>query len=347
MSTKIGLDVIYTYVDRGWSVLPVRPEEKRPFMTNWLQYTHSRASKETITSWFTNLSGAGVGIVTGKVSNVIVLDVESTCPYPIEDILKKYPTQLISRSGSGGYHLFYQYPTNVPKVANRVRIFDGADLRADGGFIVLPPTIHSSGKRYEWVSEGVPGRFPAALLDLRSQPKVQSDGWITEALRGVSEGGRNDACARLAGYFFKKGMTYDIVESLLLDWNERNDPPMPTKEVRTTIKSIERSHSTSDFQPTSVQFTYDRAEDEKQESQKQSSFDVMRMVDYVKGYGGGGVSWLVDEWLPDKSITFLVSPPESYKTWILLDLAVSVASGTPFLGRYQINSPGPTPRGKS
>lgn len=342
MSTKIGLDVIYTYVDRGWSVLPVRPEEKRPFMTNWLQYTHSRASKETITSWFTNLSGAGVGIVTGKVSNVIVLDVESTCPYPIEDILKKYPTQLISRSGSGGYHLFYQYPTNVPKVANRVRIFDGADLRADGGFIVLPPTIHSSGKRYEWVSEGVPGRFPAALLDLRSQPKVQSDGWITEALRGVSEGGRNDACARLAGYFFKKGMTYDIVESLLLDWNERNDPPMPTKEVRTTIKSIERSHSTSDFQPTSVQFTDDRAEDEKQESQKQSSFDVMRMVDYVKGYGGGGVSWLVDEWLPDKSITFLVSPPESYKTWILLDLAVSVSSGTPFLGRYQINSPGPT-----
>ena len=342
MSTKIGLDVIYTYVDRGWSVLPVRPEEKRPFMTNWLQYTHSRASKETITSWFTNLSGAGVGIVTGKVSNVIVLDVESTCPYPIEDILKKYPTQLISRSGSGGYHLFYQFPTNVPKVANRVRIFDGADLRADGGFIVLPPTIHSSGRRYEWVSEGVPGRFPVALLDLRSQPKVQSDGWITEALRGVSEGGRNDACARLAGYFFKKGMTYDIVESLLLDWNERNDPPMPTKEVRTTIKSIERSHSTSDLQPTSVQFTDDRAEDEKQESQKQSSFDVMRMVDYVKGYGGGGVSWLVDEWLPDKSITFLVSPPESYKTWILLDLAVSVASGTPFLGRYQINSPGPT-----
>lgn len=342
MSTKIGLDVIYTYVDRGWSVLPVRPEEKRPFMTNWLQYTHSRASKETITGWFTNLSGAGVGIVTGKVSNIIVLDVESTCPYPIEDILKKYPTQLISRSGSGGYHLFYQYPTNVPKVANRVRIFDGADLRADGGFIVLPPTIHSSGRRYEWMSEGVPGRFPVALLDLRSQPKVQSDGWITEALRGVSEGGRNDACARLAGYFFKKGMTYDIVESLLLDWNERNDPPMPTKEVRTTIKSIERSHATSDFQPTSVQFVDDRVEDEKQESQKQSSFDVMKMVDYVKGYGGGGVSWLVDEWLPDKSITFLVSPPESYKTWILLDLAVSVASGTPFLGRYQINSPGPT-----
>jgi DNA-binding transcriptional ArsR family regulator len=66
------------------------------------------------------------------------------------------------------------------------------------------------------------------------------------------------------------------------------------------------------------------------------------MTDYVKGYGGGGVSWLVADWLPDKSITFLVSPPESYKTWILLDLAVSVSAGIPFLGRYQVNQTGPT-----
>jgi hypothetical protein len=54
------------------------------------------------------------------------------------------------------------------------------------------------------------------------------------------------------------------------------------------------------------------------------------------------VSWLVDEWLPDASITFLVSPPESYKTWMLLDLAVSVSAGVPFLGKYRVNSPGPT-----
>jgi RecA-family ATPase len=66
------------------------------------------------------------------------------------------------------------------------------------------------------------------------------------------------------------------------------------------------------------------------------------MTDYVKGYGGGGVSWMVDGWLPDHSVTFLVSPPESYKTWLLLDLAVSVAAGVPFLGQFQINSPGPT-----
>ena len=329
------------YVDSGWSVLPVRPEEKRPYMTNWLQYTKTRAPKAMVDSWFTNLAGAGVGVVTGRISNMVVLDVEHDCPYPIEELLKRYPTQMIAKSGGGGYHLFYLYPTNQTRVANRVRIFEGADLRADGGFIVLPPTMHPSGNRYEWVKRGPLGAFPVALLELQAQPRVQGDGWITEALRGVSEGGRNDTCARLAGYFFKKGMNADIVEALLLDWNERNEPPMPVHEVRTTIKSIERSHATGGNQFTQVQFTDDRASTPTPE-QEQSSFSVMRMTDYVKGYGGEGVSWLVDDWLPDKSITFLVSPPESYKTWLLLDLAVSVAAGVPFLGKYQVNNPGPT-----
>lgn len=329
------------YVDSGWSVLPVRPEEKRPYMTNWLQYTKTRAPKAMVEAWFNNLSGAGVGVVTGKISNMVVLDVEHDCPYPIENLLKKYPTQMIAKSGGGGYHLFYQYPTNQPRVSNRVRIFEGADLRADGGFIVLPPTMHPSGNRYTWVKRGPLGAFPVALLELQAQPRVQGEGWITEALRGVSEGGRNDACARLAGYFFKKGMNSDIVEALLLDWNERNEPPLPVHEVRTTIKSIERSHATGGNQFTQVQFTDDRASIPTPE-QEQSSFGVMHMADYVKGYGGEGVSWLVDDWLPDKSITFLVSPPESYKTWLLLDLAVSVSAGVPFLGKFAVNSPGPT-----
>lgn len=330
------------YVDWGWSVLPVKPDEKRPFMTNWLQYTKTRAPKAMVEGWFNNLSNAGVGVVTGRISGIIVLDVEAYCRIPIEEILKRYPTQLVARSGGGGYHLYFSYPHTATRISNRVGVFEGADIRADGGFIVAAPTIHQSGNRYEWVQKGPPGAFPTELLNLTSKPiSAQSDNWVTETLRGVPEGGRNDACARLAGYFFSKGMNYDIVEAILTEWGEKCDPPMPVNELRTTIKSIERSHAVGDSQFTQVQFTDDRTETEK-DKQKESSFGVMRMTDYVKGYGGEGVSWLVEDWLPDKSITFLVSPPESYKTWLLLDLAVSVSAGVPFLGRYQVNNPGPT-----
>ena len=330
-------ELIQEYVDSGWSVLPVKPEEKRPYMTNWLQYTKTRASKESVENWFRVLSGAGVGAVTGRISNMVVLDVENYCPTPIEEILKKYPTQTIAKTGSGGYHLFYLYPQNVNKVSNRVKIFDGIDLRADGGFIVLPPTVHPNGNRYTWIKKGPLGAFPLSLLDLKSQPTIQNEGWITEALRGVSEGNRNDTCARLAGYFFKKGINRDVVESILFEWNEKNNPPLPVKEIRTTLHSIERTHAGADTQFTSVQFENDLTKEEQD-----NTFDVLKMNDYVKGYGGEGVSWLVQDWLPDKSITFLVSPPESYKTWILLDLAVSISAGVPFLNNYQVNQIGPT-----
>lgn len=329
------------YVDNGWSVLPVKPEEKRPYMTNWLQYTRNRASKETVENWFANLSGAGIGVVTGRISNIIVLDVESYCSVPIEELIKRYPTQMIAQSGSGGYHLFYQYPQGVSKVSNRVGIFDGADLRADGGFIVLPPTVHPNGNRYQWIKRGALGMFPKGLLDIQSTSQTNGDNWITEALRGVSEGGRNDTCARLAGYFFKKGMNTDIVETLLLEWNERNDPPLPIREVRTTIKSIERNHTQGGQAFTRVEFEDDR-QSNQESGENSSGFGVMKMTDYVRGFGGEGVSWLVSDWLPDKSITFLVSPPESYKTWILLDLAVSISAGVPFLGQFEVASPGPT-----
>lgn len=338
---KTILEHAVEYVNTGWSVLPVRPNEKRPYMANWLSYQHTRATLDMVENWFTSLSDAGIGLVTGKISNVVVLDVEGWCRIPIDELLKKYPTQMVARSGGGGYHLYYSYPQGVGRVANRVGVFEGADIRADGGFVVLPPTRHPSGRPYEWIKKGPLGMFPVSLLELNSQPKVQNDGWITEALRGVSEGGRNDTCARLAGYFFRKGMNRDVVEALLLDWNERNDPPMPVNEVRTTIKSIERSHVGAGEQFTKIQFEDDRGKTPSGQ-QQQSTFDVLRMKDYVEGYGGEGVSWMVEDWLPDKSITFLISPPESYKTWILLDLAVSISGNVPFLGRYRVNNPGPT-----
>lgn len=330
-------NLISEYIESGWSILPVKPEEKRPYMTNWLQYNKVRASKDTVDNWFTHLTGAGVGAVTGRISNMVVLDVESYCTIPIQELLKKFPTQMIAQTGSGGYHLFFQYPQGVGKVANRVGIFEGADLRADGGFIVLPPTIHPNGNKYRWVKRGPLGVFPKELLEIQAKPNVQNEGWITESLRGVSEGGRNDTCARLCGYFFKKGLNADIIEALLLEWNERNDPPLPVHEVRTTIKSIERSHTGATSTFTKVEYIDDSPIEEAP-----NAFDIMKMTDYVRGYGGEGVSWLVEDWLPDKSITFLISPPESYKTWILLDLAVSISAGVPFLDRYQVNQTGPT-----
>lgn len=322
--------------NNGWSVLPVKPHEKRPFMTNWLQYTKQRPTPTNIKSWFKDLKGAGLGAVTGKISNIVVIDVEHDSPYKLEQLLKKYPTSLISKTGSGGYHLFYQYPQNRGRIANRVRMLDGVDLRADGGFIVLPPTVHACGGKYEWLQYGVPGKFPEELLQLESQ-STTGDNWITDIYKGVAEGGRNQAAASLAGYFYKKGLPKDIIEMLMFEWNEKNDPPLPTQEIHTVINSIEKRHKNI-MSFTSVEFIDDGVKTKKEE--KSSTFDLMKLNDYIRAYGGDGASYCIEKWLPDKSIIFLVSPPESYKTWMLLDAAISVASGLPFLGEFPVNKKG-------
>lgn len=346
---KKSAKMISRYIDEyeswGWCLLPVKIEDKSPAMTTWEQFITSPPDPQTVRRWFSALSGVGVGAVTGKTSGIVVLDVEATCPTPIQDLLERFPTERIARTGSGGYHLYYHYPSGVTRVQNQVRIFDGADIRADGGFIVLPPTLHPSGIRYEWIKKGPLGACPAAFLEQKETAPSRNEGWVTEALRGATQGSRNDTCARLAGYFYGKGMTTDVVEALLMDWNLKNEPPMSVKEVKATIRSIEKSHAENVLRTfTSVEFTDDRPAQPATNTGKKSDnsgFDVIKLGDYVRKYAGAGVSWLVQDWLPDKSITFLVSPPESYKTWLLLDLAVSIATGSPFLGQFPLNSTGP------
>ena len=328
------LEYAKRYLSEGISVLPVRPFEKRPYMNNWHNYMKFRPVEDELEKWFKALSGAGVGAVTGSISNIIVLDIDTRFQGNVDDILNKYPTNRVSQSGSGGYHLFYRYPQGVGRIGNAVNLIEGVDLRADGGFIVLPPTIHPTGNKYKWINEGDMGTFPLDLLKNRKDRSDEnSETWLKETLKGVMSGGRNNAAAKLAGYFFSKSLNFDVVSGILTDWNMKNDPPLNQEELMTTINSVYKLNTRN--APSCI------LSEEKEGKKLAGAFDLMTLKGYFHEFNIEGTSWLVDEWLPMNSIAFMISPPESYKTWLLLDLAVSVASGLPFLGKFEVNRPGP------
>ena len=194
------------------------------------------------------------------------------------------------------------------------------------------------------------GSFPDELMEDANTHTPSSETWITDMLSGVGQGGRNDACARLAGYLFKKGLTQDVITAILIDWNNKNQPPMPVQEVLTTIDSIARNHSlVLETTITGVVFEDDRnatptlapAVQVQRPNNTAEKFGIVPMGKYIRDYGGEGVTWLVDCWLPSQSVALVVSPPESYKTWMLLDMAVSIATGTKFLGHYDVHDTGP------
>ncbi len=143
---------------RGWSVVPIEPRGKRPTVA-WLEYQHRPPTKEEVERWFHRRHGANLGIVTGAVSGLVVLDVDprhggDASLAALEADHGPLEHTVEAATGGGGRHLYFAHPGGT--MPNRVGLAPGIDLRGDGGVVVAPPSIHPSGRRYAWV----PGRAP-------------------------------------------------------------------------------------------------------------------------------------------------------------------------------------------
>jgi hypothetical protein len=290
-----------------------------------------------------------VGIVTGSISGLVVVDVDTSDNGRAEEIANRFPTTLVSRTGSGGTHLFYHHPDPFQtRFPNRVNKQSKTDIRGDGGFVVAPPSMHSNGSLYSWVLHDL-SRVPT--LPLTALPLIfpgmsnQAEGdkdWILEALQGVGEGERNSTAARLAGYWIHKGIPEDVIIGMLLDWNIKNTPPLRSSEIERTVRSVwETASRETDRKFQDKPSTSLRVREPEPSTTMEDPFSLVPFSEYMATFGGQPINWVIEKWMPDKTIMLMVAPPGAYKTWMLLDLAISVASGTKFLGHYPVLSKGP------
>ena len=186
------LNAALYYASLGWSVIPIRPKDKKPAL-KWEQYQTGRASEEQIRDWWKKWPRANVGVITGGISGIIVLDVDG--PEGRESIADKdLPPTTCAITGSGGYHYIFKHPGG--EVRNFARRLPGLDLRGDGGYIVAPPSVHPSGGIYEWgLSPEMesPRPVPVWLKDLLGV-KAHNNGTKIDpgkVLAGIPEGSRD------------------------------------------------------------------------------------------------------------------------------------------------------------
>ncbi len=249
-----NLAAALAYAGRGWSVVPLVPREKRPLIA-WTPHQEKPAAEDEVRTWFSRWPGANVGVVTGAVSGLVVLDIDPQ--HDGEESLAKLeaehgplPGTTMAVTGGGGRHLYFIHPGGV--VRNKVGLAPGVDLRGDGGLIVAPPSIHPSGGRYAWApghdpNAAPPARMPAWLLarvrghpDQSGHPLAYWRGLVRE---GVGEGERNNAIASFAGHLLWREVDPEIVLELMLSWNAaRCRPPLSEDEVVRTVESIVRLH---------------------------------------------------------------------------------------------------------
>lgn len=154
------LKVALEYAARGFAVFPLVENGKRP-ATGCGCKDATRDSAQ-IRRWWRARPNANIGIATGALSGLVVVDIDSQrTPRALRDLIGKTRT-LSSRTQSGGTHLLFRHPGR--EIRNRTGLLPNVDLRGDGGYIVAPPSV-VNGRSYSWrTPQSVLQPLPTDLL---------------------------------------------------------------------------------------------------------------------------------------------------------------------------------------
>ena len=215
--------------------------------------------QQLIKAWWQQWPDSNIGVRTGQASGIMAVDLDVkddevngiTNWYELLDDHGPAST-MTAFTGSGGQHWIYKLPANV-EVRNDAgtKLAKGIDVRGDGGYIVVAPSIHLSGDKYAWEDNSQAVLAPEWLITKCSTPVVRAaptierptegyEPWVSEALQGVGESYRNQTAARLVGYFHKQGLAEDIIYAVMTPFAEACIPPMDIRELRRTVASVSR-----------------------------------------------------------------------------------------------------------
>lgn len=306
------VDFVVDQLKYGWSIIPIEAKGKRP-LTAWARYQSEKASADQIRKWWAVHPDSNYGVVTGKVSDLFVVDIDG------EDGLKsaqglKLPHTTTVVTGKG-LQFWYRYPGEVAK--NYVRIKPGIDIRTDNGYVVGPGSTHSNGKIYSWDTDASPEDYPFQPIDIETIEKLvkpidKSPEKRTSESRfsPLAEGNRNYSAASLVGYLIARNLPLEDCREIMRLWNLRHNPPLPERELESVVQSIWKR-------------------DPKGENAA-SGFDPKPIQDWLR-FIGPEIKYLWKPYIETNGITLLAGNAKEGKSTFAAHLAKAVVSGEIFL----------------
>lgn len=244
------------YREKNFSVIPIKPGDKRPLI-KWEEYQKRIATREEILQWWAKHPTANIGIVTGPVSNLAVVDIDTEeGRLAIQEYIPSDTPCPIVHTPRDGSHLYFAYPEGL-EVRNNAGVVQGCDFRGTGGYVVAPPSRNGNGKAYHWMDDrnikttpkGVlPSKYITEVLLKAFKNSLYKEGVVTQGQqvatmttgdhRMFNKGTRDNDLFKV-GMAMADGhapvwMLQEVLEKLALAAN----PPFPIDEVQIKIQSI-------------------------------------------------------------------------------------------------------------
>ncbi len=257
------LSAALEYAGIGLKVLPVWAKTKRPCIRSWQK--RATSDSERIRSWWGEFPDASVGILTGRRSNAVVLDIDprnggNETLEKLEAAHGSLPDTVEALTGGRGRHLYFVCPGQLKKGT----LADGIDFQAEGAYVVAPPSFHESGNCYQWKPGHAPtecelAELPSWVIELHTNKvgasrvtrknnekeisTIPIQEWSprseTEPYFVVPEGHRNVTLTSCGGALRSAGCEEEMIRTLLLIYNKSySDPSLPTDEVVGIASSI-------------------------------------------------------------------------------------------------------------
>ena len=266
--TSVILNHALEYVARGWPVFPLhtprdggcscpKADCDKPGKHPRIQggFYGGSSDPEQVRAWWARWPQANIGIPTGAPSGFLAIDVDTRHlgDETLGDLEKEhgpFPATVRSFTGGGGWHVLFRMPEGG-EVGCRNSLFQGIDVKATGGYIVAPPSLHASGRTYCWDADGHPEDVKLADLPhwLLTKLKPETTGaigktsaeWRSVLEAGKADGARNASLTQIVGHLLTRRVDINIVCELVRAWNRVFvSPPQPEEDVLKTISSVAR-----------------------------------------------------------------------------------------------------------
>jgi hypothetical protein len=243
------LQIALALAQKGLAIFPCKEGGKEPAAAGGC--TAASRNPSMLAHWWGLNCNFNIALATGRASGIFAIDVDGV---DAEAELRKLeaahgdlPPSIEVTTPRPGRHIYFKMPADVDVRNSAGRIAPGVDVRGTGGYCLVPPSLHPSGKRYRW-SVDCSDHFADAPDWLLARIAKGGNGngeatppavWRELIAGGVDEGQRDCTVAKLAGHLLRRFVDAHVVLELLQVWNAaRCRPPLPAEDVTRIVDSI-------------------------------------------------------------------------------------------------------------